>query len=221
MSGLWFSRVRLRSGPDVAALAAALMPAGEPSLGSDHRLMWTLFPGPDETRDFLWRRAGAAPAWLLLSRRRPVAQTPLLRVESKAFEPSLASGDRLAFDLRLNATVARKDGGGRGQRHDVAMDLLRHVPPGERAGERMDLAERAARDWLAAHADGFRLDALALEGYRRERLPRRGRDAAFGVFDTAGRLTVTDPARFLSRLAQGFGRARAFGCGLMLIRRAP
>jgi len=36
-----------------------------------------------------------------------------------------------------------------------------------------------------------------------------------------GALEIADPAAFLARLAQGFGRAKAFGCGLMLIRRAP
>jgi CRISPR system Cascade subunit CasE len=41
----------------------------------------------------------------------------------------------------------------------------------------------------------------------------------FGVLDISGVLEVRDPARFLARLIQGFGRARAFGCGLMLIRR--
>jgi CRISPR system Cascade subunit CasE len=41
----------------------------------------------------------------------------------------------------------------------------------------------------------------------------------FGVLDISGVLEVHDPDRFLLRLAQGFGRARAFGCGLMLIRR--
>ena len=43
----------------------------------------------------------------------------------------------------------------------------------------------------------------------------------FGVMDFSGMLEVKDPARFLTQLAQGFGRARAFGCGLMLIRRIP
>jgi CRISPR system Cascade subunit CasE len=40
------------------------------------------------------------------------------------------------------------------------------------------------------------------------------------VLEFAGVLTVRDPARFLAALAQGFGHAKAFGCGLMLIRRA-
>jgi CRISPR system Cascade subunit CasE len=40
-----------------------------------------------------------------------------------------------------------------------------------------------------------------------------------GVLDLEGVLVVSDPARFCHCLAQGFGRAKAFGCGLMLIRR--
>ncbi len=41
-----------------------------------------------------------------------------------------------------------------------------------------------------------------------------------GVLDYEGVLTVEDPVLFLSALTVGFGRARAFGCGLMLVRRA-
>ena len=38
--------------------------------------------------------------------------------------------------------------------------------------------------------------------------------------DLTGEIAVTDPKAFLAKLAQGFGRAKGFGCGLMLIRRA-
>ncbi|EFT6965231.1 type I-E CRISPR-associated protein Cas6/Cse3/CasE [Escherichia coli] len=31
-------------------------------------------------------------------------------------------------------------------------------------------------------------------------------------------LTVTDPGLFVQRLSQGYGKSRAFGCGLMLIK---
>jgi CRISPR system Cascade subunit CasE len=33
-------------------------------------------------------------------------------------------------------------------------------------------------------------------------------------------LQVTDPAAFLAKVASGFGPQKAFGCGLMLLRRA-
>jgi CRISPR system Cascade subunit CasE len=120
----------------------------------------------------------------------------------------------------VNATVARKNGPGRGKRHDVAMDLLRNNPAGERAEHRDHLAEEAARAWLGRQATGFALEAVTLERYDTIEVPRKGRPARFGVFDLAGVLRVTDPAAFLVKLAEGYGRARAFGCGLMLIRRA-
>ena len=51
-------------------------------------------------------------------------------------------------------------------------------------------------------------------------IPREtGVSAIFGVLDISGVLIVEDPVRFLAAQAAGFGRARAFGCGLMLIRR--
>jgi hypothetical protein len=34
-------------------------------------------------------------------------------------------------------------------------------------------------------------------------------------------IEVTAPEAFMYRLLCGFGRAKAFGCGLMLLRRAP
>ena len=48
---------------------------------------------------------------------------------------------------------------------------------------------------------------------------RRARPLRAGVLDLEGLLEIRDPERFLAALAQGFGRAKAFGCGLMLIRR--
>ena len=220
MTGLYLSRISLRDDPSVAALAAALMPEHADSLNTDHRAVWSLFAQDNATRDFLWRKETGRGRYMVLSRRAPDPGSPIFRVDTRPFEVDLAPGDRLAFHLRVNATVSRKTGPGRGQRHDVAMDLLRKHPSGARAEHREALAEQAARDWLSAHADGFELNALMLERYETLQVPRKNaKSARFGVFDLAGHLRVSDPAVFLDRLGKGFGRARAFGCGLMLIRR--
>ena len=92
-----------------------------------------------------------------------------------------------------------------------------------RAERRLPAAEAAAKEWLTTRAerDGFRLVTMKLDAYRAEVLPRRGKPARIGVFDLQGLLEVTAPEAFMSRLLCGFGRAKAFGCGLMLLRRAP
>ena len=218
---LWLSRLRLKRSPEIAALVRTLLPEDEAeAAAAHHRLVWSAFADePDRTRDFLWRREEGTGRFITLSARPPREDSAVFEVQSKAFEPVLTPGDRLGFALRFNPTVDRKGTG----RSDVVMDSLKPLPKEERAARRDQLAETAAREWLEARTerDGFRIAAFDVQSYRAERI-RRGpgrRDGTIGVVDARGALTVHDPESFLARLAQGFGRAKAFGCGLMLIRR--
>lgn len=223
---MFLSRLCLDRSAGNAALAPLLDP-DDPSaaLSAHHRLLWTLFAdGPDRKRDFLWRAEGEG-RFLVLSQRPPRAHDLFAPPEVKAFDPALAAGDRLAFALRANATRDRAKAGREGtgdRRVDVVMDLLRAVPSGDRAVARAEFAREAAGRWLGGQAArfGFGVLDLAVEDYRAVPLPRPGAPRArLGILDLAGRLEITDPAAFLARLRDGFGRARAFGCGLMLIRR--
>ena len=237
---LHFSRLTLRrDAADIAPLLQVLQPSkSSDRLAVDHRLIWTVIP-PDVRTEveqsraagtpksaFLWRADRQRGRYYLLGPK-PLEDSPFFTIETKPFVPALSLGNKLAFDLRLNATVDRKVGeDGRGkavrQRCDVAMDLLKEEAKPDRAGSRMQLAEKAAYDWLTTRAaeHGFHLDKLTLEGYRAERFARRGgRFGTLGIFDLKGALTITEPNSFLARLRQGFGRGKAFGCGLMLIKR--
>lgn len=246
---LYLSRARLRHDAPVAALRPLLAPAADSArMAAGHRLVWTLFAdAPDRDRDFLWREAEPG-LFYFLSQRPPVDRLGLFELaEPKPFAPVLQAGDRLAFALRANATVSR--GGGPGQRGkpcDVVMDALYKVPRGERAAARRRVVETAGRAWLAAQGAraGFTIgdagpttddenDAASdrsasdrsavgvrVMGYRAIRLDRPGSAAQIGVLDFEGVLEVRDPGLFVNALARGFGRGKAFGCGLMLIRRA-
>ena len=224
MSELWLSRARLRRDASVAALARVLVPDGAARPATMHHLVWSLFAdGPERKRDFLWREE-APGRFMTLSRRPPVNIEGLFELDSQPFAPALMPGDRLGFTLRANPVVARATAPDqRGKRHDVVMDVLKSVEPGQRAEARPDAVLSAGRGWLARQgaAHGFEPAALiAVDGYDRVVIPREaGKPAVFGVLDVSGVLTVTDPVRFLAAQEAGFGRARAFGCGLMLIRR--
>ena len=62
---------------------------------------------------------------------------------------------------------------------------------------------------------------LYIDGYDRVRIPRPdARAVIFSTLTFQGVLTVEDPAQFLAAVLRGFGSAKGFGCGLMLIRRA-
>lgn len=246
----YLTRARLRRDVPAETLRAMLEPGGESRrAATGHGLVWALFDdSPERTRDFLWREADPG-VFYLLSARPPVDRRGLFRVdEPKPFAPALAVGDRLAFALRVNATVARPAGpGARGNPCDVVMNALRDVPPDERARVRRAVLPRVAHDWLARQGErgGFALPDVGTEasgggesddgpddwsapagvralGYRTLRVDRgrRTEPMCVGVLDLEGMLEVRDPARFVEALGRGFGRAKAFGCGLMLVRRA-
>ena len=237
MSNLWFSRVRLKPDTRVKAIAELLLPdavapdkQGPETLAVRHKLIWTLFSdGPERKRDFLWREFRAGEFYVL-SHRQPQAGD-LFDVDCKMFEPKLRSGDQLWFSLRANPVISSKAiPGSRGKRHDVVMNKLRtyrNADPtmgdnGERRFERDRLTDEAGREWIEGQAsrNGFRLLDVTCDSYRQHVIhPGARQPGNLSTLDLAGRLEVSAPATFLERLSSGFGPAKAFGCGLMLIRR--
>lgn len=230
---LFFSSIRLSRAPAAQALAPLLAPANPAARRSaQHNLLWAVFAdGPDRCRDFLWRDEGGG-SFLTLSAR-PPAQTDLFEPHQvREFTPDMAPGDKLDFQLRCNATRTKriladvKARDARGPRVDVVMDALRAFPKSERANERMRLASDEGRAWLMRQGEkaGFHVVTAEAGDYSTEVLsghrgPRKDQPQ-FGILDLTGRIEIADPAAFLVQLSQGFGRAKAFGCGLMLIRRA-
>lgn len=230
---LYLSRLTLSRLPALAALKHLLDPQERArAMDAHHRLIWSAFAGdPAAKRDFLWRAEGDG-VFFVLSARAP-AQSPLFsHIEVKPFAPALAPGDRLDFLLRANATRTRKlavpspSGKAKRKHDDIVMDAIHALPKGERAEARMAVAARVGRDWIAAQGarGGFDLIQADIADYAVAALPdhrgpRRGQPQ-FGILEFSGTLEVTDPALFLAKLAQGFGRAKSFGQGLMMIRRA-
>jgi CRISPR system Cascade subunit CasE len=227
---LFFSRARLRNDGPIAALAPILLPPDhDQRLAVAHRLLWTLFSdGPDRRRDFLWREEGSGKSvregfFYILSMRAPSDSHGLFDLETKPFAPVLAEGDRLGFILRANAVVTRKDVEGRSQRHDVVMDRLHKLQSGTRAAERRSAIDEAGRAWLddQAQRHGFLVQkGLSVDGYHTAEVERPGhRPVSFSTLDFSGALTIVQPHLFVAAIGQGFGKAKSFGCGLMLIRR--
>jgi CRISPR system Cascade subunit CasE len=231
------SRITLRRDAAAAALAPILLPGGRHSpmpLAIGHRLMWSLFTdGPERERDFLWREVEPG-RFITLSAREPRRESDLFAVdEPKPMDVTWRAGQRLAFSLRANPTVARRGGAGRrGARHDVVMDALKAVERGRgRREARPDLERDQGLAWLNARAErcGFALETDAkgrpctrVDGYRQHVIDRRkGRRAILSSLDFDGLLRITDPQTFAAALRQGIGSGKAFGCGLLLVRPAP
>lgn len=204
--------------------------------GGAHSLVWSLFSdAKDRERDFLWRQEGdgLGTRFFLLSAREPRDPLGIWKFEHQRFEPTFAAGDRLRFSVRVSPVVSKLNeadlakGVRRGNRHDVVMDAKRAAraaggPPAPEA----DLVQRSVFGWLQKRSEGHGFaiapEALRAERYRQHRLkrkPEKGAEAAFSTVDLDGALTVTDPDRFVALLRTGLGPEKAFGCGLVLVRR--
>lgn len=103
-------------------------------------------------------------------------------------------------------------------RVDFTDDVLRQA-----FNEQIEQAvAEATHNWLASRGErgGFTLQSVQATGYGWRALPEKNRKAGFSVMDYEGVLEVTDPQAFIEGpLFSGLGPAKAFGCGLMLIRR--
>ncbi len=224
---MFISQIRLRPDTDPMRLARQF---DNSSTYREHQLIWQLFPrDPNAERDFLFRaeKRNGTQRYLLLSQRQPEADPAIWQVETKTYRPRLHSGQRLAFQLRANPVVTRKNAQGRSSRHDIIMDAKKQIswstlPAAERphlptliqqAGERW-LAERLARH-------GANLEAVRVDGYQPQSSHKKGakKPITHSSLDFEGTLQVEDPEPFTQLLYTGLGPAKAFGYGLLLVRR--
>ena len=188
---------------------------------------------PGTARRFVFRRrdVDGLPRFYVVSEREPVAPSAHWQVQSRAYAPRLAAGDRLAFELRANPVVSIKDDKGKSARHDVVMQqktrLLkeRRLPRWAewKTADRPSLPElvrQTCSQWLQSRCERLGItvdgDGLNVEGYEQHR-GKRG-ELRFSTVDFSGSLSVVDPAALRTALFNGVGHAKAFGCGLLLIR---
>lgn len=199
----------------------------------EHQHLWRLFDADaDAERDFLFRReqpAGGFPRFYLLSGREPRHGDNVWHIETKIYRPVIRAGQRLAFSLRVNPVVTRRDAQGRQVRHDVVMDLKHHtgfkaLPVNERP-VLSELIQQAGMEWLQTRAErhgfSFLPGELRVEGYQQHRASKKGgkKPIRYSTLDFTGVLTVTETELFQQTLTKGIGPAKAFGCGLLLVRR--
>jgi len=197
----------------------------------EHQLLWQLFPNEgDASRDFIYRsqQQNLNRVYYLVSKREPEAM-PGWVVASKLYAPKITKGTELAFSLRVNPVVTRKDNTGKSHRHDIVMDAKKSMGYKELkfAGRRSmgELIQEAGISWLKSRSErnGFvcSRESITVESYDQHRSYKSGSKfpIRYSSMDIAGVLCVNDVDKFMDCLCQGVGPAKAFGCGLMLVRR--
>jgi CRISPR system Cascade subunit CasE len=195
-----------------------------------HSLVWDLFADdPDRKRDFIYRQdmVQGLPAFYCVSERVPNDRHSIWDVESKPYSPVVKKDQRLAFMLRANPIRTKRDENDKQHRHDVVMEAKTLLKQKQAELPReSELIQQAGYMWLAlkGEANGFTVSEgeIRADGYSQLRFtkPKGMHSVSLSTIEFNGLLTVNDPDLFVKTLFHGLGPAKAFGCGLMMIRPA-
>lgn len=211
-----------------------------------HQLLWMLFKDKsDKERDFLFRQdvdQQGRPLFYLLSEQLPNSIDQALIVETKPYQPVLQTGDLLYFSLRANPVEQIKQDRSKAEQqqhaeqrkakglpeketkkrihHDVVMQLKKSLSDEERQDySQAELEQHAGEKWLNERAEknGFKVLSVTAQGYQQHHFKKR--QIKISTLDFTGELQIIDPEKFRQTLFTGLGRAKAFGCGLLLVKR--
>ncbi|PNG50452.1 MULTISPECIES: type I-E CRISPR-associated protein Cas6/Cse3/CasE [unclassified Variovorax] len=186
----------------------------------EHQALWSMLQArPDASREFLYRTEitdDGLEVYVLS----PKALSPEgpWRARTREYAPKVRAGQLVGFSLRVSPTEDKAQGlNARSKRVDMVMDRY------QAAGGEVDvqtIAQGVAADWLERREEssGFRVVDCSAGNYRRFDVTKRGQHMTkLSYLDITGTLEVQDPARFLTKLATGYGKAKFAGCGLMLL----
>ncbi len=237
---------RIAYSPHHRAEMVKALTAHQRNLFKEHEMIWQCMPQDrDAKRDFLYRREDSSrqPFYYLLSARKPENWPEFLQVQSKEFAPKLEPGGHYGFSLRANAVVTRKvdDSSKRRIRRDIVEAKVdeykqRFPDPQDRPPSAV-IHHEAGEQWLIKQGEkhGFRPLVLSVSNHQYVAYQKKGSGAQrqLASLDFDGVLEVIDPqifteAMFTGRrnkqqgapVVRGLGRSMAYGCGLMLIRKA-
>lgn len=225
---MYFSRISMNLEGFNPGKAARILHG---SVYNEHKLLWEFFPeDKDAKRDFLYRRydLGRVPQYFILSQRKPRCDREIWDIETKSYDPVIREGEQYSFSLRVNPVVTKMPMGRESKkrkRDDVYMEALaksKALPQQERLSNNEIMIESGLQ-WIMDRAErhGFSLNKnqVIVEGYYRMDGFKDGdkNRIQFGAMDFSGILTVKDGELFRQTLMHGIGKAKAFGCGMLLL----
>lgn len=203
-----------------------------------HRQLWRLFPGEapesrvsgdEKKQGFLFRvesnLAGRPARLLVQSRLKPEIAPGVSLIGTREFHPNPSAGQRLAFLLTANPVKTIVD-----VEVEAKPDKLRrHVERSDRRGDKISrlpksrvpiVKEEEQRQWLTRKLIGAGMvDGVSVLPHAPTYFRKGNRGGKLVTVTFEGVLNVTDADRLTGLLEAGIGPAKAFGCGLLLVRR--
>ncbi|MCY4644774.1 MAG: type I-E CRISPR-associated protein Cas6/Cse3/CasE, partial [Bacteriovoracales bacterium] len=203
---------------------------------SEHQALWELFDfDPRAKRDFLFHKIEKRrkPKYYVLSKRPPLSGKKLWHIDGpKKYDPCIREGQVLSFVLRINPVVTvqenkREKKNAKSKRVDILtykkMQMNYRELPFEKKIPPQQLIQEGCLEWLEKRSENngfiFKKNEVIIGGYQKNRAWSKNKSIVYNSADIMGRLTVCDEEKFKTALYEGIGRGRAFGCGLLLVKK--
>lgn len=146
---------------------------------------------------------------------------------SRSKKPRTEAGEAEYRKRREASGKAMPRDSRRRKRDDLMKMTVQHLqetfgPTWKEHYDRVELANEAGRCWLETQGQrlGFDIEDASVASYSYDSFtPRKGETVEIGRMDFTGNLRVAQPEAFSKALFEGIGPAKAFGCGLLLVRR--
>ena len=197
-----------------------------------HQKIWDLTSiHPEQSRDFLYRiefnPSNVIRFIYLLSTNKINSNEEFFLKASTEYNPSIELGDVYQFKLRANPIVRRKENNV-SKEFSILLDAKHKLKKmGIDYKERFSLGELiydVGFNWLTKKGKnhGFSIKHREIKivndaEYKMEGIPNK-QPFSIRTLDFEGILTVTDVVQFTQTLNNGIGPAKAFGCGLLLVK---
>lgn len=226
---MYFSRIILNPSVDYQQLAQSLCQDAY----REHQALWQLFDSePEATRDFLFRQTieNGRIKYYVISERIPIDKSGIWLIDPpKLYDPELSEGQRMYFTLRANPVITVSSPNAKQQRHDVVMHEKKRIgynklPANERPSLQQ-IVQSTCLQWLHARSEsnGFKIlpEYVVVDSYQQHEnySKHQERPLRYSSVNFQGVLTVTEPGTFKQTLYKGIGKSKAFGCGLLLVKR--
>lgn len=206
-----------------------------------HMTIWKIMSDRQDAvkREFLYRLETnlGRPFFYVVSAQPPADDRGVWQIATRPYDPVVREGERYSFVLRANAvrTPNQREHPRKRPRVDIVLEAQRQLQkdgvPRHSWPSAMQMAQEHGSLWLQQRGEscGFAVvtaaegeTALIAESYERQKfVKQKSKDnVVLSVVDFRGVLQVTNPIVFREKLMSGIGRGKAFGCGLLLVRRA-
>lgn len=194
-----------------------------------HQFIWGLFPKSirknKQSADFIYKIEVLAdtPIIHLVSKHPPMEKINRWQVTIEPWQWDIQAGELLQFSLRINPVVTIQ-----GKRQDIFLHAKKSMTQDETRPLHQLLTD-TGNEFLKKRANSWGVEFLpgsisfsnsqTLRGVKQVKDTTETKEnISISMVDYQGLLKVTEPALLSAKLLSGFGHAKRFGCGLMLLK---